>query len=92
MKPMNLPGEEKKFEEQEMRSTSLVPCRTRRVRSSRAKEEITQFDGDIVKKMMIHEISTFLNTIDNVNISSERFVSEVTRTVSRARKKFRMYC
>ena len=92
MKPMNLPGEEKKFEEQEMRSTSLVPCRTRRVGSSRAKKEITQFDGDIVKKMMINEISTFLNTIDNVKISPERFDSEVTRTVSIARKRFRTHC
>ena len=28
-------------------------------------EEITQFDGETVKKMTINEISTFLSNIDN---------------------------
>ena len=55
-------------------------------------EEITQFDGEIVKKMMINEISTFLSTIDNLKISPEGFDSEVTRTVSSARMRFRTYC
>ena len=54
-------------------------------------EEITQFDGEIVKKMMINEISTFLSTIDNLKISPEGFDSKVTRTVSRARMSFRKH-
>ena len=54
-------------------------------------EEITQFDGETVKKKMINEISTFLSTIDNLKISPERFDSEVTRTVSRARMRFRTH-
>ena len=28
-------------------------------------EEVRQFDGEIVKKMTIYEISTFLSTVDN---------------------------
>ena len=33
-------------------------------------EEITQFDGEIVKKTMINEISTFLSNVDNVEVMS----------------------
>ena len=51
-------------------------------------EEITQFDGETVKKMMINEISTFLSTIDNLKISLVGFGSEVTRTVSPALMRF----
>ena len=54
-------------------------------------EEITQFDGETVK-MMINEISTILSNVDNVKISPEGFDSEVTRTVSRARMRFRTHC
>ena len=54
-------------------------------------EEITQFDGETVKKMMINEISTFLSTTDNLKISPEGFDSKVTRTVSRARMRFRTH-
>ena len=32
-------------------------------------EEIAQFGGETVRKMMIIEISTFLSTVDNVKIS-----------------------
>ena len=42
-------------------------------------EEITLFDGETVKKMMINEISTFLSNVDNVKISPEGFCSVVTR-------------
>ena len=45
-----------------------------------------------LKKMMINEISTFLSNVDNVKISPEGFDSEVTRTVSRARMRFRTHC
>ena len=55
-------------------------------------EEIMQFDGETVKKMMINEISTYLSTIDNVKISPEGFDSEVARTLSRARMRFRTHC
>ena len=55
-------------------------------------EEITQFEGETVKKMMINEISTFLSNVDNVKISPGGFDSEVTRTVSRARMRFRTHC
>ena len=37
-------------------------------------EEITQFDGETVKKMM-NEISTFLSTVDNEKISPEGFLT-----------------
>ena len=36
-------------------------------------EEITQFDGETVKKMMINEISTLLSNADNVKIFPEGF-------------------
>ena len=55
-------------------------------------EEITQFDGETVKKMMTNEILTFLYHVDNVKISSERFDSKATRTVSRARMRPRTHC
>ena len=55
-------------------------------------EEITQPDGETVKKMTINESSTFLSNVDNLNISPEGFDSEVTRTVSRARMSFRTCC
>ena len=55
-------------------------------------EEITQFDGETVKKMKINEISTFLCAIDNLRISPEGFDSEVTMTVSRARTRSRTHC
>ena len=55
-------------------------------------EEITQFGGETVRKMMINEISTFLSNVDNVKISPGGFDSEVTRTVSRARMRFRTHC
>ena len=55
-------------------------------------EEITQFDGETVKKMMINEISTFLSNVDNVMVSPEEFDSEVLRTVSRAWMRFRTRC
>ena len=84
MKPMNLQEEVKKLEEPE--SAINAACRTRRV------EEITQFDGETLKKMMINEISTFLSTIDNVKVSPEGFDSRVTWTVSRARMRFRTRC
>ena len=79
-----------------MRSTSLVPWRTRRVgvitRKDDHEEEITQFKGETVKKMMLNEISLFLSSVDNVKTSPEGFDSEVTRTVSRARMRFRTHC
>ena len=55
-------------------------------------EEIAQFDDETVKKVMIDEIFTFLSNVDNVKISPEGFESEVTRTVSRARMRFRTHC
>ena len=86
MKPMNLQEEVKKHEKQE--SAVNVSCPM----EDEASWVITQFDGETVKKMMINEISTFLSTIDNVKISPEGFDSEVTRTVLRARMRFRTHC
>ena len=96
MKPMNLQEEVKKLEEQE--SAVNVGCPVEDEASwvimckGDHEEEITQFDGKTVKKMMINEISTFLSNVDNVKISPEGFDSEVTRTVSRARMRFRTHC
>ena len=90
MKPMNLQEEVKKLEEQE--SAVNVACPTEDEASwvitckDDHEEEITQFDGETVKKMMINEISTFQRE------SPEGFDSEVTRTVSRARMRFRTHC
>ena len=36
-------------------------------------EEIMQFHGETVKRMIINEISTFLSNVDKVKISSEGF-------------------
>ena len=91
MKPMNLQEDRDEAPGARVRSTSLVLCRTRRVGSSRAKI-ITQFDGETVKKTMTNDISTFLSNVDNVKISPEGFDSEVTKTVSRARMRFRTHC
>ena len=95
MKPMNLQEEVKKLEEQESAVDVACPMEDEasRVISCKGdhKEEITQCVGEIVKKMMINESSTFLSTIDNVKISPEGFDSEVTRTVSRARMRFRTH-
>ena len=96
MKPMNLQEEVKKLEKQE--SAVNVACPMEDEASwvitckSDHEKEIKQFDGETVKKMMINEISTFLSTIDNVKISPEGFDSEVTRTVLRARMRFRTHC
>ena len=93
---MNLQEKVKKLEEQE--SAVNVACPLEDEASwvitceGDHEEEITQFDGEIVQKMMINESSTFLITIDNVEISPEGFDSEVTRTVSRARMRFRTHC
>ena len=95
MKPMNLQEEVKKFEEQERAVNVACPMEDEAswVISCKGdhEEEITQCVGEIVKKMMINKSSTFLSTIDNVKISPEGFDSEVTRTVSRARMRFRTH-
>ena len=48
-------------------------------------EEFAQFDGEIVKKVMINDASTFLSTVNNLKVPPEGFGSEETSTVSRAR-------
>ena len=89
-KPMNLQEEVKKVEEQESAINVACPMEDEAswvtTRKGDHEEEITQFDGDTVKKMMINEISTFLSTVDNVKISPEGFDSEVTRM------RFRTHC
>ena len=81
MKPMNLQEEVKKLEEQESAINVACPMEDEASWVITCKgdheEEITQFDGETVKKMMINEISTFLSTIDDVQISPEGFDSEV---------------
>ena len=95
-KSMNLQEGVKKLEEQE--SAINVVCLTKGEASwvitckDDHEEEITQFDGETVEKMMINEISTFLSNVDNVKISPEGFESEVTGTVSCARMIFRTQC
>ena len=88
MKPMNLQEEVKKVEEQESAINVACPMEDEASWVVTCKgdheEEITQFDGETVKKMMINEISTYLSNVDNVKISPEGFDSEATRTVSRA--------
>ena len=95
MKPMNLQEEVKKLEEQESAINAVCPVEDEASWVITCKDdhekEITQFDGEIVKKMMINDISTFLSTIDNSKISPEGFDSKVTRTVSRARMRFRTH-
>ena len=90
-----LQEEVKKLEEQE--SAVNVACPTEDEASwvitckGDYEEEISQFDGETVKKT-IKKISTFLSTVDNLKISPEGFGSEVTRTVSCARMRFRTHC
>ena len=36
-------------------------------------EEIAQFDGEIVKKVMINDASTFLSTVNNLKVPQEGF-------------------
>ena len=96
MKPMNLQEEVKKLVEQESAINVACPMEDEASWVITCKgdheEEITHFDGETVKKMMINENSAFLSTIDNVKISPEGFDSEVTMTVSRARMRFRTRC
>ena len=96
MKPMNLQGEVKKLEVQESAINVACPMEDEAswviTCNGDHAEEITQFDGETVKKMMIKEISTFLSNVDNAKISPEGFDSEVTRTMSRARMRFRTRC
>ena len=92
---MILQEEVKKLEEQE--SAVNVACPVEDDASwvitckNDHEEEITLF-GKTVKKMMINEMCTFLSNVDSVKISPEGFDSEVTRTVSRARMRFRTHC
>ena len=94
MKPTNLQEEVKKLEEQESAINAACPMVDKASWVITCKddheEEITQFDGETVKKM-INEISTFLSTIDNLKISPEGFDSKVTRTMSRARMRSRTH-
>ena len=91
---MILQEEVKKLEEQESALNVACPMEDEASWVITCKgdheEEIMQFDGETVQKMMINEISTFLSNVDNVKISPEEFDSEVTRTVSRMR--FRTHC
>ena len=91
---MNL-QEVKKHEEQESAVNVACPMEDEASWVTRCKggpvEEITKFDGETVKKMMINEISTFLSNVDNVKISPEGFDSELTTAVSRARMRFRTH-
>ena len=81
MKPMNIQVEVKKLEDQESAINVACPMEDEASWVFTCKddheEEITQFDGEIVKKMMINEISAFLSNVDNVKISPEGFDSEV---------------
>ena len=54
MKPMNL--QEGSEQARGAREFGVI------TRTGDHHEEITQFDGEIVRKMMINEISTFLST------------------------------
>ena len=96
MKPMNLQDAGKKLEEQESAVNVVCPTEDEAIWVITCKgdyeEEITQFDCEIVKKMMINENSTFSSNLENVKIAPEAFDSEVTRTVSRARMRFRTHC
>ena len=86
MKPINLQEEVKKLEEQESVVNVACPMEDEANwvitwKGDHHEEEITQFDGETVKKMMINEGSTFLSTFDNLKITPEGFDLEVTRTV-----------
>ena len=63
MKPMNLQEEVKKLEEQESAVNAACPMDDEASWVITCKgdqeEEIIQFDGETVKKMMINESSTF---------------------------------
>ena len=67
MKPMSLQEEAKKLEEQESAVNVACPMEdeTSWVITFKGdhEEEITQFDGETVKKMMTNEISTFLTLL-----------------------------
>ena len=75
MKPMNLQEEVKKLEEQESAINVACPMEDDASWVITCKgdheEEITQFDGETVKKMMINEMSTLLSNVDNVKISPQ---------------------
>ena len=96
MKPMNLQEEVKMLEEQDRAVNAACPMEDEASWVITCKgdqeEEITQLDGETVKKMMINETSTFPSNVENVKISPEGFDSEVSRTVSRARMRFRTHC
>ena len=72
MKPMNLQEEMKKLEEQESAVNVACPVEDEASWVITCKgdheEEILQFDGETVKKMMINEISTFLSNVDQKNL------------------------
>ena len=95
MMPRNLQEKVKKLEEQQSAINVACPMEDEASWVITCKddheEEITQFGGETVKKMMINEISTFVSNIDNLKISPERCDSEVTRTVSRASHRFRTH-
>ena len=38
-------------------------------------EDIAQFDGETVKKVMINETSTFLSTVDHLKVPPEVFLA-----------------
>ena len=65
MKPMNFQEEVKKARSivMEDEASWVITCK------GDNEEEITQFDGETVKKMMINEIFTFLSNVDNVKIT-----------------------
>ena len=96
MKPMSLQEEVKKLEEQDSAVNVACPMEDEASWVITCKggheEEIIQFDGETVNKMMINEISIFLSNVDKVKTSPEGFDSEVIRTVSRARMRFRTHC
>ena len=75
MKPMNLQEEVEKLEEQESAVNAACPMEDEASWVITCKgdheEEITQFDGEAVKKMMINKISTILSNVNNVKISPE---------------------
>ena len=62
--------------------------RIHRLQEEEQESAVNVADGEIVKKMMPNEMSTFLSTVDKLKISPEGFEPEVTRTVSRARMRF----
>ena len=48
-------------------------------------KEISQSDGETMKKVIINEASALVNTVINLKAPSEEFGSEKTSTVSHAR-------